>query len=43
MNVWREVKIEYCNELPFDIDGNKVYKIPFSVQQRMKSSYDGRP
>ena len=31
------------NKLPYDIDGFKVYKLPYDPQNRMKSTKDGRP
>ena len=42
MNLWKDFDVEYVNELPYDIDGCRVYKVPFSKSDRMKSSKDGR-
>ena len=33
----------FVSELPFDIDGNVIYKLPYCKQKKMKSSLDGRP
>ena len=30
-------------QLPFDIDGDVVYRLPYDPEKRMKSSLDGRP
>ena len=30
-------------EIPFDIDGNVVYRLPYNAERRMESSLDGRP
>lgn len=30
-------------KIPFDIDGNVVYKLPYDSERKMKSSLDGRP
>lgn len=31
------------NGLPYDIDGNVIYRLPYDVKKKMKSSLDGRP
>lgn len=31
------------DELPYDIDGNVIYRLPYDVKKKMKSSLDGRP
>lgn len=30
-------------KVPFDIDGNIVYRLPYNTKEKMKSSLDGRP
>ena len=40
INSWKEIDIEHINELPYDIDGYKVYKLPFS--NRVRTDDHGR-
>jgi hypothetical protein len=37
------VKHEQVDKLPYNIDGNVVYRLPYNPSKKMKSSLDGRP
>lgn len=37
------VKHEQVDKLPFNIDGDVVYRLPYDPSKKMKSSLDGRP
>ena len=41
--LWDATDVSSVDQLPHDIDGTKVYKLPFDPDERMKSSQDGRP
>ena len=40
---WSNTSVTETNELPYDIDGKCIYKIPFDPSKRLTSSKDGRP
>ena len=37
------VAVKNAGKLPFDIDGDVQFRLPYDPQHRMKSSRDGRP
>lgn len=42
-NFWDGVQPITCDQLPHDIDGKCVFKLPYDRKYRLKSSKDGRP
>ena len=40
---WNNTSVTGANQLPYDIDGKCIYKIPFDPNKRFASSKDGRP
>ena len=39
---WQDTSINQTNQLPFDIDGNCIFEIPFNTDKRFGSTKDGR-
>lgn len=42
-SVWDGVLVKNVHALPYDIDGNCIYQLPYSKNDRLASSRDGRP
>ena len=42
-SVWDEVLVKNVDALPYHIDGNCIYQLPYSKNDRLASSRDGRP
>ena len=42
-SVWDGVLVKNVHALPYDIDGNCIYQLPYSKNNRLASSRDGRP
>ena len=40
---WMDVDAEKVDQLPYDVDGAKIYLIPFDPKKRFTSTKDGRP
>ena len=42
-SVWDGVLVKNVDALPYHIDGNCIYQLPYSKKDRLASSRDGRP
>ena len=42
-NFWEKTPVVKVDSLPFDINGEAVYQVPYQKDKRMKAVTDGRP
>ena len=42
-NLWGKTPVVKVDSLPFDINGEAVYQVPYQKDKRMKAIADGRP
>ena len=42
-SVWEDMLPIKVTTLPYDIDGNSIYQLPFDKEDRFKNTKDGRP
>ena len=41
-DVWKDVKVEYVEKLPHDINGSRIYILPYDTVNPMRNTTDGR-
>ena len=40
---WEKTPVVKVDSLPFDINGKRVYQVPYQKDKRMKAAADGHP
>ena len=41
-DVWKDIELEYVEKLPHDINGTRVFVVPYDVSNTMRNTTDGR-